>query len=118
MIGPGRVGCGFAGQLLRASGFDVVFVARNPVLVDHFNRVRHYRICLSESEEAKEVDTMQRVAFLLGLRSEADVPEYKARHDHIWPEMSAALREAGRVVSDDELGRKLDARFGPLTEPK
>jgi L-rhamnose mutarotase len=38
---------------------------------------------------------MQRVAFLLGLRSEADVAEYKARHDHIWPEMSAALREAG-----------------------
>jgi L-rhamnose mutarotase len=38
---------------------------------------------------------MQRVAFLLGLRSEVDVPEYKARHDHIWPEMSAALREAG-----------------------
>jgi mannitol-1-phosphate 5-dehydrogenase len=55
VIGPGRIGCGFAGQLLHDSGFDVVFVARNPVLVDHFNRVRHYRICLSEREEAKEV---------------------------------------------------------------
>ncbi len=25
---------------------------------------------------------------------------------------------AGRVLGDDELGRRLDARFGPLTEPK
>ena len=26
--------------------------------------------------------------------------------------------EAGRVLGHDELGRRLDARFGPLTEPK
>jgi len=26
--------------------------------------------------------------------------------------------DAGRVVSHDELGRRLDARFGALTEPK
>lgn len=26
--------------------------------------------------------------------------------------------EAGRVVSDDEVGRRLDARFGPLTKSK
>ena len=38
---------------------------------------------------------MQRVAFLLGLRPEASPAEYKRRHDQIWPEMSAALREAG-----------------------
>jgi len=25
--------------------------------------------------------------------------------------------EAGRVLGDDELGRRLDARFGPVTEP-
>lgn len=36
----------------------------------------------------------------------------------------AAVREglsdldAGRVVSDEDLGRRLDARFGPLTKPK
>jgi len=37
---------------------------------------------------------MQRIAFLLGMTpgTEAD---YRARHDAIWPEMSAALRDAG-----------------------
>jgi len=25
VIGPGRVGCGFAGQLLHASGYEVCF---------------------------------------------------------------------------------------------
>jgi L-rhamnose mutarotase len=38
---------------------------------------------------------MQRVAFLLELKPEASPAEYKRRHDQIWPEMSAALREAG-----------------------
>ena len=26
--------------------------------------------------------------------------------------------DAGRVIGDDDLGRRLDARFGPLTKPK
>ena len=55
VIGPGRIGCGFAGQVLRASGFDVVFLARNPALVEHLNRVRHYRVCLNDKTGAKEV---------------------------------------------------------------
>ncbi len=38
---------------------------------------------------------MQRVAFLLGLQPDADVAEYKRRHDAIWPEMTEALRAAG-----------------------
>ena len=38
---------------------------------------------------------MQRVAFLLGLKPDADVAEYKRRHDEIWPDMSETLRAAG-----------------------
>jgi len=38
---------------------------------------------------------MPRVAFLLGLKPDADSAAYKRRHDAIWPEMSAALRAAG-----------------------
>ncbi len=44
--------------------------------------------------ERRKDDPVQRVAFLLGMR-EGTEAEYKARHDHIWPEMSAALSEAG-----------------------
>lgn len=38
---------------------------------------------------------MQRIAFIIRLRSGADPVEYKRRHDEIWPEMLAALRSAG-----------------------
>ena len=37
---------------------------------------------------------MQRIAFLLGLKP-GNEDEYRARHDQIWPEMSALLTEAG-----------------------
>ncbi len=37
---------------------------------------------------------MQRVAFMLGIKPGTEV-EYKRRHDTIWPEMTAALSEAG-----------------------
>jgi mannitol-1-phosphate 5-dehydrogenase len=55
IIGAGRIGCGFAGQLLHASGFKVVFVARQPIMVDYFNRVGAYRVCLANGPETKEI---------------------------------------------------------------
>jgi len=55
VIGPGRVGCGFVGQLLRASGMEVVFAARNPVLADHLNRISQYRVRLVNGVETREV---------------------------------------------------------------
>jgi L-rhamnose mutarotase len=38
---------------------------------------------------------MQRIAFIINLKPGADPVEYKRRHDEIWPEMLAALRNAG-----------------------
>ena len=38
---------------------------------------------------------MQRIAFIINLKPDADPVEYKRRHDEIWPEMVAALRGAG-----------------------
>ena len=35
IVGTGRVGCGFVGPALRAAGYDLVFVGRNPVVVEH-----------------------------------------------------------------------------------
>ena len=55
---------------------------------------------------------MQHVAFLLELRPEASPAEYKRRHDQIWPEMSATLREAGmRNYSIFRNGTQLFAYF-------
>lgn len=54
VIGSGRIGCGFAGQLLRASGMEVVLAARNRLLVDHFNRVGQCRVRLVQGREERE----------------------------------------------------------------
>ena len=52
---------------------------------------------------------MQRVAFLLGVKPES-ATEYKARHDHIWPEMRALLRDVGmRNYTIFRLGSQLFA---------
>ncbi len=37
---------------------------------------------------------MERVCFILKIRSEC-IEEYVERHSHVWPEMQAALRQAG-----------------------
>jgi mannitol-1-phosphate 5-dehydrogenase len=42
------------GQLLQASGHQVVFVARSPTLVDHFNRIGYYRVRLVKGLETHE----------------------------------------------------------------
>ncbi|MFQ5612134.1 MAG: hypothetical protein ACE5H9_08370 [Anaerolineae bacterium] len=55
VFGSGRIGCGFAGQLLHASGYQVVFVGRNPAVVDHLNRVRRYRVWLVGGPEMEEI---------------------------------------------------------------
>jgi mannitol-1-phosphate 5-dehydrogenase len=54
VFGPGRIGCGFAGALLNASGYEVVFAARNSEVVDHFNRLGHYRVRLMGRGETRE----------------------------------------------------------------
>jgi glutathione synthase/RimK-type ligase-like ATP-grasp enzyme len=55
VVGPGRIGCGFAGQVLHDSGYELVFLARDPVMVDHLNRVGGYRVSLSDGRRAREI---------------------------------------------------------------
>jgi mannitol-1-phosphate 5-dehydrogenase len=55
VIGPGRIGCGLAGQLLQASGYELVFVGRNQAIVDHLNRLGRYKVRLVDSASAQEV---------------------------------------------------------------
>jgi len=54
VIGPGRIGCGFAGELLHSSGYDLTFVARKPEVVRHLNRVGRYRVKLTSTTEQRE----------------------------------------------------------------
>jgi mannitol-1-phosphate 5-dehydrogenase len=54
VIGSGLIGCGLVGQVLQASGHQIVFVARNQTMVDHLNRMGHYRVSLVKGLERQE----------------------------------------------------------------
>ena len=80
IIGCGRIGCGFAGQLLSAAGYELVFLARDPAMVAHLNRLACYRVRLANGREQTEytvsgvraVDTADRAASVAVLAA-ADV---------------------------------------------
>lgn len=55
IFGTGRIGCGFAGQLLRASGYEIVFVGRNQQMVNHLNQVGRYKVRQVEGTEIQEI---------------------------------------------------------------
>lgn len=55
VIGAGRIGCGLAGQLLRASGYEVTFINRDPQVVDNLERNRRYNLLLTSSTGSREV---------------------------------------------------------------
>lgn len=54
VIGTGRIGCGFAGQLLRSSGYEVVFISRKPEMADYLRRVGAYRVRLINGQRMQE----------------------------------------------------------------
>ena len=55
VFGPGRIGCGFVGQLLSAAGYDLVFVGRGPV-VDHLSRLGRYGVRLTDGRTSRDVE--------------------------------------------------------------
>jgi mannitol-1-phosphate 5-dehydrogenase len=55
IVGTGRVGCGFVGSALRAAGFDLVFIGRNPLVVGHLARVGRYRVRLIQGHQVEDV---------------------------------------------------------------
>lgn len=50
----------------------------------------------------------------------ARLSERLSNQEHFMAAVQEGLTdvEAGRTTSDEELGRRLDARFGPLSDPK
>jgi mannitol-1-phosphate 5-dehydrogenase len=55
IVGTGRVACGFVGPALRAAGHALVFVGRNPLVVEHLGRVGRYDVRLIEGREIEEL---------------------------------------------------------------
>jgi mannitol-1-phosphate 5-dehydrogenase len=81
VIGPGRIGCGFAGQVLRASGYDLTFVGRGAIVAE-LSRAGRYRVRLTDGRHSREVEVS-------GVRA-LDVSKVEA--------VSAAIAEADLVA--------------------
>lgn len=55
IIGAGRIGCGLAGELLHASGYELVFVTRTADTAAALNRFGRYRVILTDKHGRREV---------------------------------------------------------------
>jgi mannitol-1-phosphate 5-dehydrogenase len=53
VIGPGRIGCGFAGHILAGSGYELTFVGRGAI-VDELERAGEYRVRLVNGPRSSE----------------------------------------------------------------
>jgi mannitol-1-phosphate 5-dehydrogenase len=54
VFGAGRIGCGFAGELLARSGYPLMFVTRARASADHLNRVGRYVVRLAGRDGTHE----------------------------------------------------------------
>jgi mannitol-1-phosphate 5-dehydrogenase len=55
IVGTGRVACGFVGPALRAARYELVFVGRNRLVVEHLRRVGRYRVRLIEGRNIEDL---------------------------------------------------------------
>jgi mannitol-1-phosphate 5-dehydrogenase len=81
VMGAGRIGCGLAGELLRASGYQVTFVTRDPRTVENLNRNGCYHVLLTSSKQSRKVTVDQVKA--VAIADEAAVVEALAQAEVI-----------------------------------
>ncbi len=55
MYGAGNIGRGFIGQLFSQSGYEVVFIDVNPVIIEKINVDKSYPIRIVDDEKSKEI---------------------------------------------------------------
>jgi len=63
IFGPGRIGCGFVGQVLHAAGFSLTFVGRG-AMVEHLARTGRYQVRLADGrgEQVHDVPVVSAVS--------------------------------------------------------
>jgi mannitol-1-phosphate 5-dehydrogenase len=55
IFGAGKIGCGFAGQLLRASGYELVFIGRSTEMIEQLNRRGVYEVNLMDGIRSQRI---------------------------------------------------------------
>lgn len=134
MIGPGRVGCGFVGPVLRARGYELVYVGRDPAVVHNLNRLGRYRVRLHGDGRREEltVDGLRALscndigAVAHEIATADLVTTAVGAHElaRIAPLIAAGLRERTRPLNVlcfenlDDVGPRLRALVGEHVAPE
>ena len=69
VIGAGKIGRSFIGQVFNRSGYEVLFVDINRSLIDQMNRVKAYRVIIKDGDKEETV----RISNIKGLCLEDEV---------------------------------------------
>ncbi len=108
VIGPGRIGCGFAGQVLHRSGFEVSFIGREPT-VSRLRAAGHYVVRSADGRNTSEeqipcrwaIDILD-LAAAAPIIAKADVVCVAVGIDAlpaITPVLARGLAKAGRPIN-------------------
>ena len=104
VIGPGRIGCGFAGHVLREAGYDVTFVGRPPV-VAHLRQAGRYAVRLVDGANRREITVAGITA--LDTRQTTEVADAIAAADLVVTAVGPAnLTAAARLLARGLAGAK------------
>jgi mannitol-1-phosphate 5-dehydrogenase len=129
IVGPGRVGCGFAGHLLHHSGFDVSFIGRESTAAK-LRQAGHYVVRLTDGisehddkvclQDAVGLEDKLRAAGLLAAADVVGVSVGTAAYGAIAEALAAGLSQASRPVTvvafenDEHASRLLRTAVGRL----
>jgi mannitol-1-phosphate 5-dehydrogenase len=129
VIGPGRVGCGFAGHLLHRSGFDVSFIGHEGTAAK-LRQAGHYVVRLTDGRSERDdkvclqgavgLEDKLRAARLLAAADVVGVSVGTAAYGDIVEALAAGLSQAPRPVTvvafenDEHASRLLRTAVGRL----
>lgn len=113
VIGAGKIGRSFIGQVFNRSGYEVLFVDINRSLIDQMNRVKAYRVIIKDGDKEETV----RISNIKGLCLEDEeriIEELKHVSIVSLSVGQQGLRTAIQIIAKSLLARRKDYGNMPL----
>jgi len=109
LFGAGKIGRSFIGQLFSKSGYEVVFIDINPVVIDEMNKRHEYKVFIKGNKE--EVIIVNNIRGVLGTQKELVIEEVATADiiatsvgqqglPHILPNIAAGLLKRKHLKGD------------------
>ena len=113
VIGAGKIGRSFIGQVFNRPGYEVLFVDINRSLIDQMNRVKAYRVIIKDGDKEETV----RISIIKGLCLEDEeriIEELKHVSIVSLSVGQQGLRTAIQIIAKSLLARRKDYGNMPL----